>query len=409
MPNSRRQTTLRFPKDFLFGTATAAHQIEGDNIHSDWWHWEQGGRLPCQSDKACDSWHRWQEDIDLAKSLHTNAYRFSLEWARIEPEEGKFDLEALKHYEEEIRYLHAQGMKAVLSIWHVTLPQWFAHKGGFAKRINLWYFSRFVKYVLDNLKTYPDVWITLNEPSHTYVGAAYIAGTWPPGRKSIILALRAFFNLVFVHKVIYRLIHEHDQKAEVGVTFPMTCFEYFGKNPLLFTFRFFADLILNRSFLLLVRNNLDFIGLNYYAMHRFKWWDFLPKKITRSVAEKIMLGKRSDLGVPVYPRGLYKLIMELNKFGLPIYVTENGVATANDTRRIAYIADHLEWLWQAIKDGADVRGYLYWTLMDNYEWAFGYEPKFGLCATDFQTFARKPRPSAKFYAGICKRNALLLG
>lgn len=399
---------IAFPSGFLFGTATAAHQIEGNNIYNDWWHWEQSGKLLVKSEKACRGWTLWKDDINLAKSLGNNAYRFSIEWSRIEPQEGKFNLSALKHYEQEIKYLHKLKMKAMLTLWHFTLPQWFSDKGGFTKKENAWYFSRYVNYVLYNLAEVPDYWITLNEPSNVYVGGGYLYGVCPPGKKSLWVTLRVLFNLIKPHKIAYKLIHQKYSQAEVGVALNMICFENFNKNPLLNMLSWIEDKFCNRLFLDSILNDLDFIGVNYYYVHRTGWQDLLPQKLTRKIIKDIQLGKNIGIGGPIYPQGIYKIVTGLKKYNLPIIITENGLADDKDNYRKNFINNTLAWLWQAIKEGADVRGYFYWTLMDNFEWTSGYEPKYGLCSVDKKTFKRNPRESAKYYAEICKTGVLNL-
>ncbi len=405
-----KEQVLQFPKDFLWGTATAAHQIEGNNVHSDWWAWEQDGRLPHKSGRACDSWKRWKEDVDLAKSLNTNAYRFSMEWARIEPEEGKFNLEALKHYEEEIKYLHKQGMQAVVTLWHFVLPKWFADKGGFTKRGNLFYFARFVGFVTSNLEESPDPWVIINEPN-VYVGSCYLSGIWPPKRRrNWVNITKVFFNLVEAQRRGYTIIRERWPEAVVGDAISMPCVENFSGNPLFAVVKWWGEVYTYKFYLWLTRHYRNFIGLNYYVVHEIRWDNLLPKLPTQKDIERVFdRGGSNDLGWLIYPQGIYKLLKWLAGYRLPIYITENGIADAADVKRQAFIADHLEWIWQAISEGVDVRGYFYWTLMDNFEWAMGFEPKFGLCAIDDKTLDRKPRPSAGFYGKVARNNELVLG
>jgi beta-glucosidase len=395
----------RFPKGFLWGTATSAHQIEGDNIHSDWWEREQNGKVGVKSGRACNSWNLWRQDINLAKSLHTNAYRFSLEWARIEPHDGEFNLTALRRYEQEIKYLHELGTQVMLTLWHFTLPQWFAAKGGFAKKENIIYFTRFISYVVNHLVTPPDYWITLNEPSNIYVSCAYLIGIWPPGERNLVKALQVFSNLISAHRSAHKVIHDKYPEAQVGAALHFMCVESFTKNPLLQLISWLVDLIVNRIFLFFIKNSLDYLGVNYYAATWVRWGHLFPQVKTASDLIPIYYGTDHDLWRD-YPQGLYKILISLKKYHLPIIITENGVADSQDRIRARYIKDHLEWAWQAIRDGVDLRGYFHWTLMDNFEWSLGFKPKFGLFSTDFRTFKRTPRPSAAAYARICRLNAI---
>lgn len=404
---SKVDQKLEFPKGFLWGTATAAHQIEGDNFNNDWWQWEQDGHVKEKSGKACDSWNRWKEDIDLAKSLNNNAYRFSIEWSRIEPEEGKFDLFALKHYENQIKYLHKLGMKAVLTLWHFTLPRWFTNKGGFTKRKNLVLFERYVNYILDNLEVHPDIWVVMNEPN-TYIGRSFLNGDWPPGYTSKLFLPILTMNLTLVGRRIYKLIHNKIRDAVVGNCFHFVCFEYFGRNPLFKIAQRGLNILNNELSVIFSKSWSDFIGVNYYIVHIISLYDFIPKKIfvNPQNEQKLMMGRKNDIGWNIYPQGIYKILKNLGRFHLPIFITEVGVADKADLFRKNYISDILEWVQAAIKENIDIKGFFHWSLIDNFEWALGTLPKFGLFETDFTTFERKPRKSAKFYAIVCKKNAL---
>jgi beta-glucosidase len=403
--NSSTQKLI-FPEGFLWGAATAAHQVEGNNIHSDWWAWEKKGGGAEPSGIACDHYHRFKEDFALAKKLNQNAHRFSIEWSRIEPEEGKWDQKAIEHYREVLQALKAERMKVFASLFHVTLPLWFAKKGGFERKENIKYFKRFCLFVVSLYADLVDFWVTINEP-HSVVSGGYLKGIWPPQKRDKSLTIAVYRNLSLAHKVVYRALKSEFPQAQVGAVVNLPALHYYG-NPLLEgLIPPIAKFITSHSFYLLTGDTHDFLGLNYYLLHYFRFQD-LRMKITKKKLEQTMLLESSDLGWPIYPQGIYEALVDLKKYRLPIYITENGVADARDKYRTKFILDHLQWVHQAIQEGIDVRSYLHWTLMDNFEWAFGFKPRFGLIEIDYKTQKRKIRKSALVYAKICKENAISL-
>ena len=408
MKKASKKQKLVFPKNFLWGAATAAHQVEGNNIHSDWWEWEKGGGGTEPSGIACDHYHRFEEDFRLAKELHHNAHRLSIEWARIEPEEGKWNEEAIQHYQEVLKSLHNKGIKTFVTLFHFTLPLWFAQKGGFEEKENLKYFDRYVDRMAYHLGDLVDFWITINEPS-VYVGSSYLGGYWPPQKKNFLKLIQVYLNLARTHRSAYKSIHNIKKDAQVGMAMNISTFHSFGGYLPGMIVSKIAKFLANDSFYFLTRDYHDFLGINYYFFHNFSLKDlFLLKKIGLKSIEETMMLKRSDLGWPIYPQGIYEVLMDLKHRHLPIYITENGVADVQDKHRENFILNHLQWLHQAIEEGVDVRGYLHWTLMDNYEWAFGFKPRFGLIEIDYKTQKRTIRKSALTYAKICQENAILL-
>lgn len=396
---------LAFPKNFLWGAATAAHQIEGNNLYSDWWEWEQRGGGTEPSGKACDHYRLFEKDFALAQKLNQNCHRLSLEWARIEPAEGKWDEEALEHYRTVLESLRQKKMKTFVTLFHFTLPTWFARKGGFEKRSNLKYFYRYTKLVASRLGDLIDFWLTINEPS-IYIGSSYLGGLWPPQKKNWFSALKVNFNLVAAHRNAYTLIHRIRPRAKAGMAMNISAYHAHG----LFLGTFLAKLIkfvTTDSFYFFSRGYHDFLGVNYYFYHQLSWGDFfLFRKLKLKNIQQTIMRERSDLGWPIYPPGIYEVLTDLKKYRLPIYITENGIADAKDKLRAKFITNHLCWLHQAIKEGADVKGYLHWSLIDNFEWAFGFKPRFGLIEVDYRTQKRKIRPSALVYAKICRENDL---
>lgn len=370
---------LNFPKDFLFGASTSAYQVEGGNFYSDYDDYYPAGI-------ACDHYNRFREDIDLMKRLNLNAYRLSIEWARIEKEEGKFDQKEIDHYREVFLYLKEKEMKTMLTLFHCTLPKWFQKKGAFAKERNIFFFERFAKKVFEEYKDLIDFWIVINEPM-VYAGLSYLARVGPPKKSNPILYLKVLNNLAKAHKIIYDDFHKEKKDVLVGIAKAVLFFE--GNLSQI------AHWWQNEMFINKIKDHLDFIGLNYYSGIKIKFPFFKP-------ASEIF----SDIGWAIVPEGLYHLLLAFKKYNLPIYITENGVADRKDELREDFIRDHLFWILKAISKGVDVRGYFHWSLMDNFEWEKGRVVRFGLIKIDYQNLSRTLRESALFYAQIAKEKKL---
>ena len=364
----------RFPEGFFWGSATSAYQVEGGIENNDWALAARQGKIPAAG-RAMDHYNRFEEDFDIAKELDQNSHRFSIEWARIEPEEGKFNEKEIEHYRKVIEALRERGIEPFVTLWHFTLPLWFSHLGGFENKRSSFYFSRYCEYVVKNLGKNVKFWITINEPM-VYIGAGYLKGQWPPFK---ILNFSPVGNLVKAHNESFQKIKNVSPEAKVGV----------AKNNIYFQKLSFLKYFWNYRFLNGIKENQDFIGLNYYF--RASW----------------LKGKeRSDMNWEIFPEGIYHVLKELKKYNKPIYITENGLADAKDLKREEFIKEHLKWVHKAIQEGIDVRGYFYWSLLDNFEWDKGFWPRFGLVEVDYGTLERKIRPSAYEYAKICKENKL---
>lgn len=433
----------KFPDGFKWGSATSSHQIEGDN-RNDWSQWERSparlahlageGKDPKDfvSGKACDSYHRYAEDLDIAKQLGHNIHRFSIEWSRIEPEEGKFDSVAMRHYIDVVKAIRERGMEPMVTLWHFTNPIWFSVKGGFLNPHSPELYKRFIRHVVDNLKGDVKLWITFNEATTVYGAAAYLKGYWPPQHKKDIWSWFKFRrNIAKAHTLAYREIKNQyrdwfahasppspDQKKSGGAGPPPAppgmshnvegpligsvesnwCPVAGGLAKLMGIEKLF-DSFINHWLWRRTLPYQDFIGLNYYTVRRFPGsYRILPKQ-----------DHVPEMNWEIYPDGLYRVLMAVKKFNKPVFITENGMADATDQRRAKFIRDHLDRVWLAIRDGVDVRGYMYWSLLDNFEWAFGYAPRFGLVEIDYQTFKRTVRPSALEYAKIIAANGLEIG
>ena len=413
---------LLFPAGFLWGAATSAHQVEG-GMKNSWTEWEkqhaaqlakkakikwqpwQQEKFPEMflkenyiSGKCCDHYNLFKEDFNLAQEGGHNAHRFSIEWSRIEPEEGKFDEKEIEHYRNVMQALRDRGLEPFVTLWHWTEPIWFIEKGGWANKESVEYFSKFAQKVVGEYKDLVKFWIVVNEPN-VGLGFGYFLGSQPPGKKGIVNFILGFLNLFSAFKLVSQKIKEINPVAEIGIANSITHYDikifsklYFLVVPVI---KFFSRYFLRKSI-----PYCTFIGCNYYSRH-----------IVSSQKKNIQPEKRNDLGWEIYPEGIFHILKEVQKYNLPIYITENGLADSDDSKRSTFIADHLKWLHKAIEEGADVRGYFHWSLLDNFEFpdARGFWPRFGLIEIDYKTLERKPRKSFYEYAKICKNNAVELG
>jgi beta-glucosidase len=416
------QKKLKFPYGFLWGAATSAHQVEG-GTKNDWSEWEKNNakRLAEEaknkwqdwqqkkfpemfesenyiSGRACDHYNRYEEDFDIAKSLGHNAHRFSIEWSKIEPEEGKFDEREIEHYRKVIRAIKDRGMEPFMTLWHWTLPLWLEKKGGCGNKKFPQYFSKYAKYVSGKLGKEVKFWITLNEPT-SVIASSYITGVWPPQKRNFWTAWKLYEIFARAHTEAYKRIHEADRDAQVGFANILQSFEPYRKRNYLDEIMVkIGKYVTNQRMLSLTRGHNDFLTVQYYFHNRFKF----PRKIREG---KLPV---TDMNWEIFPRGIYRIIDKLKEYNLPIYITENGLADASDSQREKFIKDHLVEIHKAIENGADVRGYFYWSLLDNFEWDKGFWPRFGLIGINYETMERKVRKSALVYAEICKNNELII-
>lgn len=408
MPNK----ILKFPENFLWGAATSSYQTEGNNSNSDWWEWEKAGKAKNESGKACDYWNLYKKDHDLLEELGVKIFRLSIEWARVEPKEGVFSEEAVAHYREIFKDLKKRNIKTQVTLWWWTSPIWFQKKYGFHKKDSIKIFARYVEKVARELGDFIDIFTVLNEPM-VPLGQGFLGGVFPPGFKNPCKFIRAVNNLAKAYKESYKIIHKIKPEAPVGITYLYNWYESEGFGLLFKIINKIAqwyriDLLGNK-----IKGFQDYIGVNYYRLGKIK---FNWKNIRMDSRNQTYLGftieedKDNVMKWITYPEGIYFVLKEAGKkFKLPIYITENGGPTRaglEDDDRIKFIHNHLAFIRKAIKEGIDVRGYNFWSLMDNLEWLYGYEPKFGLIEIDYKTLERKPRKSFYEYAKICKSNEL---
>ncbi len=402
MDESDKETKFSLPTGFLLGAASAAHQVEGDNFNNDWWHAEQEGKLP-RSGKVADHYNRYEEDFLLAKNIGLNAMRISIEWSRIEPVQGRWDATAIEHYRKVLKKMKELGLTRMVTLHHFTLPQWLAESGGLATDNGVGAFARFAWFVAQNLGDEVDLWCTINEPE-VYASMGYRNGVWPPFKRGTLSVINIVRKLVAAHNQAYATIKEVLPEAKVGMAKNNVHYEPFRKTNFLDRLivrivRYFG----NNYILEKTKNHSDFIGLNYYFYNRLKFdWHRGVVEMNRNFEKLANTTEepRSEMGWRTFPEGIYHLLLDLKKYDKPIYITENGIANARDDMRQDFIRQHLQWTAKAIDEGADVKGYFYWTLTDTYEWHDGFGPKFGLVEVNFETQERKVRDSANIFRNL---------
>jgi beta-glucosidase len=399
----------RFPDGFLFGAAVSAHQVEGNNTNSDWWWWEHIKSTPCHepSGDACDFYHRYRDDIAMLAGFGLNSFRFGIEWARIEPAEGEFSLATLAHYRRVLDVCHEHGIAPIVTFHHFTLPKWLHDHGGLAYEGFPKLFERYCDRAAQALGDRIGYACTINEPQGLG-SSGWLLGVNPPGHTDDRDgAQRALDHLLHAHQLGAAAIRSRAH-IPVGVTLAMPDVQYEdGAQPGNTSLE--LESRVNDWFLELARQD-DFIGVQTYTRFRIgpegprspghDWSD-----ITRELEET---DHTTQMGYEYYPQALGGAIRRASRAcpGVPILVTENGIATSTDEKRIAYIDTALREVLRCVAEGIDVRGYVYWSLLDNFEWVFGYEPKFGLVAVDRQTFTRHPRPSASWLGAVAKSGAV---
>lgn len=411
----------KLPKDFLWGASTSAYQVEG-NSRTQWTEWEVANadkkaatakkrylrymkvpkhtweRIKTQAEDpenyingpGVDHYNRYKEDFDILKSLNFNSFRFGVEWSRIEPVEGQWDQQAIAHYKKYIAELKKRGIEPIINIWHWTNPIWFEEKGAFKKRKNLKYFDRFVSKVADEFLDDIKYVIVINEPNN-YSILSYLLGFWPPSKKNPISTVRVAYNLMLAQRKAYDIIKAKKPQVQVGTAQHTAYIEAVNSyNPVTRIFSAIANYVFQDWLFYRINNHQDFVGMNFYQVHHLT--GIKPMDLKRT--------PKNDMGWYMEPRTIGKMIIRMHqKFGQEIIVTENGVADATDEYRKWWIQETLLGIEDAVAAGAKVKGYMYWSLLDNFEWAEGWWPRFGLVEVDRSNgMQRKIRPSAKWFA-----------
>ncbi len=424
--------SFKLPEDLLMGSATAATHIEGGQQQHNWYRWSEQGKIQDGSHckVACDHINHIKSDVKLLKKINTETYRMGLEWSRIEPEEGKFSAEGIAIYRKEIKLLLKSGIRPLVTLWHFSNPLWMEDDGGWVNPKCVNRYLNYVRYVIDQLGDLVTDWVTINEPN-VYLFFGYFEGRWPPGYQgNIRYYLKGANHFAKAHLKAYDQIHEQleskgqpKEEIHVGVAHHLRIFDLFDKRHLtrfaayisshLFQWMYLEAMtrgrftfplrFYNRQFPR--KNYADFIGINYYSRDLVKGV-YKPGTLFNELHVK--KGKAvNDLGWEIYPKGLYRIAKVVYRmYKIPIWITENGISDAKDTKRAKFIYNHLRFLNKAIKKGIEIQRYYHWSTMDNFEWQEGVTPRFGLYHNNYETQERTLRESGKFYAEICKKKKI---
>ena len=420
------QAAFHFPRGFMWGAATASHQVEGNNTNNNWWAWEQEPghiRNDQKSGLACDWWNgRWREDFDRAAGGGQNAHRMSVEWSRIQPTPDRWDEYALDRYRDMLRGMQERGMTPMVTLHHFSDPIWLSEMGGWENDAVPQYFEKYVRKTVEALREYVTLWCTINEPN-VYTTSGYILGDFPPGKKDLQTALKVAVNMLRAHAAAYRAIHTLQPQARVGLALHFRLFQ--GSRSWLpldgmaagLQSRFFNEIFPSalgkgvlpwpiRTRIPEAKGTQDYLGVNYYTR------EMVAFDLTKSTT---MFGrgfyrKDAELSETGYlanePEGLFEVLKWGRQFNLPMIITENGVEGSEDNFRRRYLIQHIHQTWRAVNFNWPVKGYFYWTLVDNFEWERGWTQRFGLWGLDLPTQKRIRRPSVDLYAEICRENGL---
>jgi beta-glucosidase len=407
-----------FPGEpFLWGVATSAFQLEG-SPNADWTSWDE---ILSMNPALTKHYELYREDLALLKNLGVNAYRFSLEWSRIQPREGVWDERAVAHYQEIINILGRDNIQPMVTLHHFTHPLWFIKKYPWHSDASVEKFLRYVEKVLPSLK---DVryWITFNEP-YVLVLAGYFEGCTPPAIRNVPLGIRALTNILKAHAAAYDIIHAKYPDAQVSVAHNMAALAPWKRwNPLDKILARLAKHFYNHSLLdafhsgilrinfpfekeqeipVPIKNKLDFFGVNYYTRIHLRFNPF--KKMGTEMRHLDIEGRGlTDMGWEIHPRGLEKVLRYASRLNVPLIITENGIATRDSQKKIKFMKEHIDVVERCRERGMDIRGYFYWSLIDNYEWLQGLDARFGLYRVDFNTLRRTPTNAAAYYSYLLR-------
>jgi beta-glucosidase len=427
LPATQPAVSLAFPNGFLWGSATAAHQVEGNNTNNDWWAAEQAGSLPFRSGLACDHYNRFDQDFALFAELGQNCHRLSLEWSRIEPRPGELSVEALDHYRQVLESLRRHGLEPIVTLHHFTNPRWLVERGGWTRPEVARFFERYARCVVREYGDLVRYWVTLNEPG-VYASQGWVLGVWPPHRQSDLRgAFGVLRNMALAHGRAYQAMKAVQPDAQIGVAHHWRLFD--PANPSRRADRLIAAIrnrLMNLVFPIAIRhgrlipplgngrrvpwlvNTEDWVGLNYYTREH-DHFDARSARLGFGI-EIFPDLERNQLGWEIYPRGLERALLAAAppSSGRQVIVTENGIPEPDDQDMIRprYLVQHLEACHRAMQAGVNLRGYVHWTSLDNFEWAEGFAHRFGLVYVDYQTQARIPKDSALWYRDVIARNGL---
>jgi beta-glucosidase len=418
--------TYTFPAGFLWGSATAAFQVEGHYPECSWKSWtEEPGRIQqgMKPGLACDWWGgRWKEDFDRAAEAGQNAHRLSVDWARIQPSADRWDEDALDYYRQIIRGAVERGLMPMVTLHHFNDPLWFYEAGGWANPQAPAWFEAFTRKVVEALKEYVSLWVTINEPNVYYFNG-YFSGEFPPGHKNDLESVFSILcNMLRGHAAAYRAIHDIQKTARVGFShhhrplrparswMPLDRLLAWGGQKIMNAFPLAlidgrVDFLYKRVRIPEAANTQDFFGLNYYAVDEVKFILNSSKGFNQrnfpAGAEVSSTGFLANV-----PVGMFESVRWARRFKLPVLITENGIEDPTDDLRPRYMVEHLHQIWRAITFGWQIKGYFHWSLVDNFEWERAWSQRFGLWGLDTATQARLRRPSVDIYAEICRSNGI---
>ena len=420
------QATFHFPRGFLWGTATAAHQVEGNNTNNQWWKWEQEGHTNGTSGLAADWWGgRWKEDFDRAAEGGQNAHRLSVEWSRIQPTPDTWDEDALERYRNMLRGLRDRGMTVLVTLHHFSDPLWLYEMDGWEHEEVVPLFEKFVRRTVEALKEYCTLWCTINEPN-VYALSGYVTGDFPTKHRGIGYAMRVMANMLRGHAAAYRAIHEIQREARVGYAHhhrPMISKRSWSPlDALMRTLRYngvnmaFPSGISTGTMSTPVGNfripeakdTQDYLGLNSYSVDTVSFHPAKPRELFTHSEFPAGADLSETRFIANIPTGLFETIKwAVQRYpNVPVLITENGVEDSIDSIRPRYLAQHIHQMWRAVNFNWPVKGYFHWTLVDNFEWERGWTQRFGLWELNVETQKRTKRPSADLYAEICRENGL---
>ena len=419
---ARKRDPNPFPANFAWGVATSAFQLEG-SPHADWATWD--AVLRAHPDVP-NHYALYREDLKLLKELGVNAYRFSLEWSRIQPREDTWDEDAIARYQEIVDILLGYGIEPMATLHHFTHPRWFLERYPWHRDACRGKYLRFVEAMATKIRGVRS-WITFNEPYVILLGG-YLEGCMPPGLRDPKRSLQALRNIFICHGKAYDIIHAKVPHARVSVAHNMSVFSPWKRwNPLDRLLTRTAKHFYNTSIIdafrtgtfvikfpysrpveieVPIKGKLDFFGVNYYTRIHLRFNPFRKMGVELRHLDIEGTGL-TNVGWEVHPRGLAKVLRSASRLGVPLIITENGIATHDTERKTAYLKNHVDVIEQCLRDGLDVQGYYYWTLIDNYEWLQGLDSRFGLYQVDFETLARTPTQAAAYYAYLIENRSRL--
>ena len=417
---------LKFPDKFLFGTAVASYQVEGGIYNNDWTIWENKSNSVCVEpcNEACKHYEMLDQDIELLKELGIKAFRFSIEWSRIEPTEGNFDTDAINHYVEKAKKLIANNITPIITFHHFTTPEWLYKKDSWLNPNADNYFDNYVEKLMQYLPNEIEFFNTINEPGIFAFFGYFSTNKFPPGIANESKFIQASENIMSAHKKALKTIKKYNQNAKVGMTHALQEWEDDDNNKLKEYLKYhLEDKFLDASV------DDDFIGLQTYTIVRY------PKNIFLKIFNSLLLNigfirkfilpriiqifagrngaitretRTTKMGYEYRPEAVLYNLRRLNNIfpDKEIFITENGIATDNDDERIEFVTTVLQDVHRFQAEHNNVIGYLYWSLLDNFEWDLGYQMNFGLVEVNRETYERIPHKSASWFGNISSSNIL---